>query len=463
MLQSQPIEGGLVMPWGCSHKGAAGFQQVCLHLIESSENLSYSKGFTGEGRKYVLLCSECAEHFPKPNQPLRKICDTCFAALETQHYWSEVTGRPEVLQEPSQLFLEHRLVQFNGISSNKLLNLQPLTDQTRSCWLALSSLGDLLRLDFEAASATTVAHLPSSEIELTAQLDLQVTPDGKFVAVANTGGNHGVVLNLVSGQQTMRLKRDGYHSNVSPFPLAFFSSNGKSLLIHGTEWNRLDISDPATGTLLTPRKTLTYHSSKQPPPHYLDYFHGRLAVSPNSEWVADDGWVWHPVGSLTSWRLSRWLSENPWESEDGPSKRELCWRYYFWGGPFCWVGDQTLAIWGYGNDDDSLIPAVRLIDVETGKELSWFAGVEIAENPEKNWTMKLINPMGWLSVDRYLFACSEQSGFSVWNVERGTRLMQDQSFHPLRYHPCTKEFLSFLPDGSFQLTQLKEPLPDAQT
>jgi len=44
----------------------------------------------------------------------------------------------------------------------------------------------------------------------------------------------------------------------------------------------------------------------------------------------------------------------------------------------------------------------------------------------------------------------------VWNAETGERLRHDPAFCPTRYHPGTRQFLSVLPDGGFQVSRLVE-------
>jgi hypothetical protein len=210
------------------------------------------------------------------------------------------------------------------------------------------------------------------------------------------------------------------------------------LLVHGTAWNRLDISDPTTATLLTQRSLTIPEQGKDRPEHYLDYFHCGLTISPNQDHIADNGWVWHPVGVVASWNLSRWLHENVWESEDGPSKQRLCWRSYFWDGPLCWIDEKHLAVWGLGEDDEWLIPAVVIFDVVSGQQERWFAG-----------------PKGTLVFDRYLFSADQTEGTSVWDEATGERLLREDSFCPLRYHRGTKSFLTILPDGGFQISKLR--------
>jgi hypothetical protein len=131
------------------------------------------------------------------------------------------------------------------------------------------------------------------ETNMKQHISLHIFPEGDF-AVANTRGIGGLVLDLQTGKPTMRLQRDGYHRDMTPFPVAFFIHHGKTLLVHSTAWNRLDISDPVTGELLTVRGPTSYQRGETRPARYLDYFPGHLLISPNQEWIADDGWVWHP-------------------------------------------------------------------------------------------------------------------------------------------------------------------------
>lgn len=176
----------------------------------------------------------------------------------------------------------------------------------------------------------------------------------------------------------------------------------------------------------------------RPPAHYLDYFHCSLLPSPDSQWLADNGWVWHPVGIVRTWSAARWLGENPYESEDGASVRALCWRDYRWDSPLCWLDDHTLAVWGYGTEDRALLPAARLFDVRSGSELRWFPG-----------------PRGELFSDgRYLFASEAASGTTVWDPATGERLLHDPALHATHLHRASGVLLSALEDGSFEAARL---------
>lgn len=141
----------------------------------------------------------------------------------------------------------------------------------------------------------------------------------------------------------MQLERDTYHLEHCRFSVAFFKDDQRLLPIYGTRWNWLDIADLCTGERLSERLFDVAPGEKYLD-HYLDYFHGRLRVSPDQQWIVDDGWMWHPVGSMFSWNLQHWLHDNPWESEDGLSMLELCSRVWYWDGPLCWINEHVVAI-----------------------------------------------------------------------------------------------------------------------
>jgi hypothetical protein len=136
---------------------------------------------------------------------------------------------------------------------------------------------------------------------------------------------------------------------------------------------------------------------------------------------------------------------NRWESEDGPSLKSLCGRAYFWDGPWCWIDARTLAVWGYGRDDEWLIPAALVFDVVSGHEIRWFPGPEIA--PKNEIYPEERRPVGWFEFDEYLFSVSPERGTAVWDVVTGERLLEEPDFRPRCYHRGARRFLS-LPGGA---------------
>lgn len=161
--------------------------------------------------------------------------------------------------------------------------------------------------------------------------------------------------------------------------------------------------------------------------------------------------MWHPWGCVWTWSLERWLSDNVWESEDGPTRKRLVDRSYFWDGPLCWIDDATVAIWGWGHDDEWLVPAVQIFDVQSGKRLSYFAGPKTTlprNSPSSMFAQALY-------FDKYIFAVDDKSGTTVWDVASGERLHHDPALLLVNYHPTSKEFLSIDSDG-IKLSRLVE-------
>jgi hypothetical protein len=221
---------------------------------------------------------------------------------------------------------------------------------------------------------------------------------------------------LQAGTVTLTLHGGDHHPETVPFSLALTDCEGRVAVIHRTAWNRLDTSDAATGELLT-RREMASHGRDEPPGHYLDYSHGALHPSPGGRWIADDGWVWAPVGVPCVWDLRRWLSGDLWEAEDGPSRRSLCQRGYHWDVPMCWTGENLLAIGGIGSDDEVLLDGVRIFDVTTGSEVAAFAG-----------------PVGALfAAGRRLFAAASD-GLEVWDSATGERTGTVPGFAPVAHH-----------------------------
>ncbi|WP_027343128.1 hypothetical protein [Hamadaea tsunoensis] len=95
---------------------------------------------------------------------------------------------------------------------------------------------------------------------------------------------------LDRGTRDATLTIDGgdYHADTVPSSVAFVEHGARTVVIHRTAWNRLEVSEAATGQLATPRQPTAYRQGEPRPEHYLDYFHGRLYVC---GWVASTGVV----------------------------------------------------------------------------------------------------------------------------------------------------------------------------
>ncbi|MGL4610213.1 MAG: hypothetical protein ACRCYY_11120 [Trueperaceae bacterium] len=254
----------------------------------------------------------------------------------------------------------------------------------------------------------------------------------------------------------MLLDRQNYHAEVCGFSAAFFDYQGRTLLIHATDWNRLDISDPRDGSVLTERHIAEYTDGKRPE-HYLDYFHCTLSVSPDNEWIANTGWVWQPAGIISSWSLKKWLEQNPFESEDGDSKNMFnVWQD--WDMHTCWLDNTTLGVYGIGPENRT-VPGIQLFDVRTGERTDFLFGPNATPSYELNIEyFPASQPALYHSLfvfDTWLFSAGYGRGIEVWDVKAKARLLREKSFSPVAYHPTSKVFLAAL-GNQLQLGKLTE-------
>jgi hypothetical protein len=416
--------------------------RVCIHLDQATESdWDYCKSFSGKGIEYALICLRCREAPETIEASLRSVSPGRFNQIESDGCWesdkSGIHGLPETLERPGGVSFRHEDVPLDIPVTATVVDLKPVPSSLNGECLALFTNGDLIRIGPSRGSIPLLNAL-SGSVALSPGLSLHVSPDGDMAAVVEARGQHGVVFDLASGRPTMVLDRGNYRPEHTDFPVAFFEMSGQLRLVHGTVWNRLDVSDPRTGSNLTGR-TLAPVKGTERPAHFLDYFHGSLTVSPNVQRIIDNGWVWGPAGIVVSWSLRRWVQENPWESEDGPSRRGMCMRHYFWEGPLCWIDDEMLAVWGYGNDDYNLVPAALLVNAESGQLVRWFAG-----------------PEGRFEYDRYLYSTSVESGTSVWDIENGERILHEKAFCPTCYHRGARRFITVMTGSGLRLTRLVE-------
>jgi hypothetical protein len=277
-----------------------------------------------------------------------------------------------------------------------------------------------------------------------AERPLHASPGGDFAAIVNDYGRYGSIIDLRSGQVTLALDGGNYHPETVPFSFTFAQVKGRVVAIPRTAWNRLDISDSSTGGLLTARSPTSYQRGEDRPAHYLDYFHGALHISPNSVRIVDDGWVWHPVGIPATWSLEQWASDNVWESEDGPTRKPICARDYYWDHALAWLDDKRIAVGGLGGDDKDMIDGVRIFDVSLpgcpgpGCRADWPWPAELTAFP---------GPAGSFFVDGQCLFSSDQSGLSRWDSNDGSRTGYLQGFNPTHHHRGARELVQIVEDA----------------
>ncbi|NOT40820.1 MAG: hypothetical protein HOP13_10030 [Alphaproteobacteria bacterium] len=315
-------------------------------------------------------------------------------------------------------------------SMGPVLDVAPINELFGAKWLVLASNGALVRFDSDSGvceqlvTLTLQAAAPAEPWWSRVNARLHVSGRGEFAAVVNDYGCDGTIVDLRTGAITISLEGGNYKSNTVPYAFAFVDANGRTLAIHRTKWNRLDVSDAATGALLTTRESPSALPGGPDPGRYRDYFHGALVVSPHGRRILDDGWIWHPVGVPTTWSVERWIAGNVWESEDGESRRRLAWRSYYWNRGGCWLDDARVAITGIGDDDEAMLDGALIFDVT--------APVKAGQCPEP--TMTIPGPAGTLFSDGVSLFSADAKGLSRWSLSGGALTGRIAGFRPGYYH-----------------------------
>ena len=437
----------------CGHDREPFGMPMCEHLRVCREPwLSYFRWHTGSGMDTELLCHSCAKERQNGQEiTTAVVCQECFEYATTEiGDFEGIRGKPEIriCSKPFDLRLQRAHL---PKEAGKITDIAPVIKENRSIWLLLAENGLITSIDANTGEWRRLAHVSlASEPDHTPwcghilRRRLHASPGGNFAAIVNDYGRYGQIIDLRSGQVTLSLDGGAYHSETVPFSFAFTEVQGRVVAIHRTDWNRLDVSDPSTGTLLTARNPTSYQQGEKYPVHYLDYFHGALHISPNSVCIADDGWVWHPVGIPTTWRLGPWICKNVWESEDGSTRKTICARDYYWDHALTWLDDDRIAIGGLGDDDKEMIDGARIFDISLpgsgGKR--WRA-----DGPWPRELPGFVGPSGSFFSDGHWLYSSDQNGLSRWDFNDGSRTGHFQEFKPTHYHKGVRELVQVVDDA----------------
>lgn len=408
---------------------------ACSHVVALPDN-DYYQHFIGRGVDSWLLCGACSTAVRAGDAlDLLPLTEPMVRQVRASGFCDGITGAPSITERagtPLAPILEASL------HGPRVLALAAMPDRTL---LAYSELQDLEVLgDTDEPGAIRrrfVAHveLPDEFHEQPFRNQvaprLIVDPTGRFAVLLHDYGRFGAVVDLRSGKVTMALDGGDYYPETVPLSACFITHRGAPVLLHRTEWNRLEASDPETGRLLTPRPKPIVERGKPRPEHYHDYFHGSLLPSPSGSAVLDDGWVWQPFGNLMVFDAEAWLERNPWETEDGASLKSLVMRED-WDAGLAWITDDLVALGhlfdpGHAGDDLGFLYRIST------RELTPIAG-----------------PSGRFFSDGVRLFTAGTTGLSVWNIKDGTRAGFLDRFAPTLQHRARGELIQA--DGNRLLT-----------
>lgn len=255
---------------------------------------------------------------------------------------------------------------------------------------------------------------------------LHVSADGRFVAVVIDYGRHGQLHDRRTGQLVRGLDLDHLDPDVQRFPAAFAVVAGRTVLVAGSEWNRLDVYDPATGRCLTERTTDDHEAED-----YLDYFHASLVPSPFGRRLCDTGWVWHPDAMPAIVDLVAWLGGDSHAAEHPVFLATRGSKH--WDQPVAWIDEDTVAVQPV--DAYQLVTTGRVViySATTGRQIGEFAG-----------------PAGPMWGYGGLVYVQAADGLEAWDPASGKRIGVLSGFHPIGHDPNSGAFAE-LADGSLRV------------
>lgn len=126
-----------------------------------------------------------------------------------------------------------------------------------------------------------------------------VSVSKEYVALYERLGTKGLLLRS-DGHVVREIDRSYYHASAYEYPIAFLTlPDGRPGLVHCPQsYARLEIEVVESGMRLTQRETVS-----------PDFFHSRLAVSADNQYLLDAGWIWHPFDMIQVYELSRVFAE----------------------------------------------------------------------------------------------------------------------------------------------------------
>jgi hypothetical protein len=125
-----------------------------------------------------------------------------------------------------------------------------------------------------------------------------VSADGQYEVIYQRLGTKGLILK--NGKFVREINRSYYHADAYDYPISFVTlPDSRTGIIHcPEEYWQLEIEDVETGERLTKREA-----------QFIDFFHSRLAVSPDNHYLLSAGWIWTPFNHICVYDLTQALLE----------------------------------------------------------------------------------------------------------------------------------------------------------
>jgi len=216
-----------------------------------------------------------------------------------------------------------------------------------------------------------------------------------YLCVVQNRSTKGFIININDPAYFKKLERSEYQVGNSSFPIGFFERDGIIHLIHGTDWNRVDITRLDNDEFLT-KRGIDFKSKT----NYEDFFHSELSVSPDGRRFLSNGWVWSPFDVICSYETDQFLKtfEAGGTYLDFPQTTGD-----LWDRPLTWVSNTLVAI-GYNKAEDDELEGkypsdLLIVDVTIDDIVKYFEFdiFDINANDEISGEIKYRSDKGWIS------------------------------------------------------------------
>jgi hypothetical protein len=126
-----------------------------------------------------------------------------------------------------------------------------------------------------------------------------ISPSGEYVVLYARLGTKGILLR--NGNLIREVNRSYYCADAFEYPICMVRlASGREAIIHcPIEYNRLEIDDLETGASLTAGQERTPS----------DFFHSRLASSPDGANIVSAGWLWNPIDEVRIFDVASALND----------------------------------------------------------------------------------------------------------------------------------------------------------
>ena len=303
-----------------------------------------------------------------------------------------------------------------------------------------------------------------------AKFALKIYSRDQWIVVVEEKGVRGIVVNLDDADWRMVLSREDYHVNHCSWAIGFFRREDAVVLIHATEWNRLDMTSLDTRQCLTEREVCSGIADGTETTNYLDFFHSRLHMAPDEKHFVINGWCWSPWDVMYAWNIDQFGDTF---EPGGFCLNALDRNGYNWDRPCCFVDNETTA-WGYnereagnGGVPDDQPTELVFQNIHSAKIVRRMPFEYFELSGEKEAYGRL-----WFDTHQRLFIASPNLRGEDFKFNHGEKLREtfavDESGALIKSWPVIAEFveptmatMGFIEEGSLRLIHWKSDPVDA--